>query len=66
MAKKQMTFEQKVNRGHSVHDKFIKLVCSYKSEKDSWKFTEKYVKVPEGQDDNQIIADSINKITADA
>ncbi|MBN2413364.1 hypothetical protein JXQ31_16915 [candidate division KSB1 bacterium] len=66
MAKKQMTFEQKVNKGHSVHDKFVKIVCSSKSEKQTWKFSEKYVRIPEGQDDNGIITDVIKKINADA
>ena len=66
MAKKQMTFEQKLNKGHSVHDKYIKLVCSVKSEKDTWKFTEKYVRIPEGQDDNQIITDAIKKVNPGA
>ncbi len=66
MAKKQMTFEQKMNKGHTVQDKFIKLICSYKSEKKTWKFSEKFIKIPEGQDDNQIISAAIKKINTSA
>jgi len=66
MAKKQLTFEQKVNKGHTVHDKYIKLVCSYKSEKDTWKYSEKYIRIPEGQNDEPIVTDAIKKINATA
>ncbi|HPG39688.1 MAG TPA: hypothetical protein PLP19_13065 [bacterium] len=62
MAKKQMTFEQKLSKGHVAQEKFIKLVCSYKSEKGTWKFAEKFVGIKDPAKEDEILETNIKKM----
>ncbi|HQV34589.1 MAG TPA: hypothetical protein PKV71_22045 [Calditrichia bacterium] len=59
MAKKQ-SFESKTKKGSAVDYKVIKLVFPYKSPKtNSWKYAEKFVKVPLEGNEQQFIDDSV-------
>lgn len=66
MAKKQMTFEQKVSKGHTTQDKFIKVVCSFKSDKGTWKFAEKFVGIKDPAKEDEILEETIKKMKATA
>ncbi len=66
MAKKQMTFEQKVSKGHAPNDKYVQVVCAYKSEADTWKYKQKNVRIPDGQNEDQVVDSEIKRIQATA
>ncbi len=66
MAKKQMTFEQKLSKGHTHQDKFVKLVCSFKSDKGTWKYAEKFIGIKDPAKEDEILEENIKKIQATA
>ncbi len=63
MAKKQ-TFGDKTAKKGGNDFKVAKLVYSVKSEKtDAWKFMEKNVRIPNGENDQKVLADFVSKAT---
>jgi len=61
MAKKQ-TFGDKASKKGGADFKVAKVVYSVKSEKtDAWKFMEKNVRIPSGENDQQVIEATISK-----
>ncbi|MBC8523916.1 MAG: hypothetical protein ISR54_09695 [Chlorobium phaeobacteroides] len=63
MAKKQ-TFGDKTSSKGGADFKVAKLVYSVKSEKTSgWKFMEKNVRIPNGENDQKVLADFVSSAT---
>ncbi|MCG8342859.1 MAG: hypothetical protein MI684_08475 [Chlorobiales bacterium] len=61
MAKKQ-TFGEKTSKKGGSDFKVAKLVYSVKSEKtNAWKFMEKNVRIPNGENDQKVLADFVSK-----
>lgn len=61
MAKKQ-TFGDKTAKKGGNDFKVAKLVYSVKSEKtNAWKFMEKNVRIPNGENDQKVLADFVSK-----
>jgi len=64
MAKKQ-TFDSKTKKKGANDFKVAKLVYSVKSEKtNAWKFMEKNVRIPDGENEQKFISDYIQKALA--
>ena len=63
MAKKQ-TFGDKTSKKGGSDFKVAKVVYSVKSEKtDAWKFMEKSIRIPNGENDRQVVETFIDKAT---
>ncbi|WP_294347423.1 hypothetical protein [Prosthecochloris sp.] len=63
MAKKQ-TFGDKTAKKGGNDFKVAKLVYSVKSEKtNAWKFMEKNVRIPNGENDQKVLTDFVSKAT---
>ena len=63
MAKTQ-SFGDKVKKKGGADFKVAKLVYSVKSEKaNAWKFMEKNVRIPNGKNDQKVLADFVSKAT---
>ncbi len=63
MAKKQ-TFGDKASRKGGSDFKVAKLVYSVKSDKtQAWKFMEKNVRIPSGENEQKILSEFISKAT---
>ena len=63
MAKKQ-TFGDKTTKKGANDFKVAKLVYSVQSEKtNAWKFMEKNVRIPNGENDQKVLADFISNAT---
>lgn len=61
MAKKQ-SFGDKVKKKDGTDFKVAKLVYSVKSEKtNAWKFMEKHVRIPNGENDQKVLSNFISK-----
>ncbi len=59
---KAQSFGDKVNKKGGSDFKVAKLVYSVKSEKtNAWKFMEKNVRIPNGENDQKVLADFISK-----
>ncbi len=63
MAKTQ-SFGDKVKKKGGTDFKVAKLVYSVKSEKtNAWKFMEKNIRIPNGENDQKVLADFVSKAT---
>ncbi len=54
---KQQSFADKVAKASKdkVLSRAVRLVFSYKSEKNAWKFVDRMIHIPEGQNENEYI-----------